>query len=132
MEWNDSLSVGIPTYDRHHKKLIDLFNAFFTSIQNKEGKEKIEQVILGLKQYAVEHFKSEEANMILYNFPGYPSHKKEHDDFINTVIDFEKRYKEGKMLLTIEITHFMRDWITDHIKKVDKQYTSFFSQRGVK
>ena len=27
MEWNDSLSVGIPTYDRHHKKLIDLFNA---------------------------------------------------------------------------------------------------------
>ncbi len=132
IEWNDSYSVGIATYDRQHKKLFDLFNAFFKGIENKEGKERMEQVINGLKQYAVEHFKAEEANMVLYNYPGYGSHKKQHDEFVKTVVDFESRFKQGRMVLTIEVTHFMRDWITDHIMKVDKQYTNFFVQRGVK
>jgi hemerythrin-like metal-binding protein len=132
MEWNDNLSVGVETFDKQHKKLIDLFNAFFASIQNKEGKERMEKVINGLKQYTVEHFKSEEDKMVLYKFPGYISHKKDHDDFVKAVIDFENRFKQGKMVLTIELTNFIKDWISDHIMKIDKQYTDFFVQKGVK
>ena len=132
MEWNENLSVGISTFDTQHKKLIDLFNAFFTSIQNKEGKERMGKVINGLKQYTVEHFKSEEDKMVLYKYPAYISHKKDHDDFVKAVVDFENRFKQGKMVLTIELTNFIRDWISDHIMKIDKQYTDFFVQKGLK
>jgi len=131
MEWTDQLSVGIPSIDKQHQKLIKLFNDFYDSIQKKDSKERIAFVIKGLKDYTVEHFNSEEANMRMYHFPGYIAHKKDHDDFVQAVHDFEDRFHQGKLILTVEITTFIREWITKHIMDIDKQYTAFFIQKGL-
>src|SRR5271157_4977354 len=102
MEWNEQLSVGIPSFDKQHQKLIKLFNDFYDSLHNKDSRERVAFVIKGLKEYTVQHFNSEEAHMKLHNFPGYRTHKQEHDDFVMAVLDFEERFKEGKMILTVE------------------------------
>ncbi len=131
MEWTEKFSVGIPTFDRQHKKLFELFNTFYDSIHKQEGRERLAFVIKGLKDYTVQHFKSEEASMKLYHYPKYEAHKKEHDAFVKSVLEFENRFNQGKMILTIEITNFIKDWITKHVMEVDKQYTEHLTARGV-
>jgi hemerythrin-like metal-binding protein len=132
MEWTENLSVGIPSIDKQHKKLIELFNTFYESIHNKVEKDKMLSVINGLKEYTVQHFKSEEVIMKIHNYPRLNIQIKSHDSFVKSVLDFEERYKQGKLLLTIEIVNFIKDWITKHIMEEDKLYTTFLTQRGVK
>ena len=132
MAWNESLSVGISGFDMEHKRLIQLFNDFHESISNKDSKEKMVMVIKGLKEYTVYHFRDEEGKMKLHNFPGYLAHKEEHDKFVKAVLDLEERFQKGKMILTIEIINFIRDWITKHILTIDKQYTKFLNAKGVR
>ncbi len=131
MNWSEDLSVGISSFDNQHKKLIELYNTFHDSVVKKEGKEKIMMVIKGLKDYTVYHFKDEEKWMKLYHFRDYESHKLDHEKFVNAVLDLEKRYNNGRMILSIEIINFIRDWITNHILNIDKQYTEFLTHHGV-
>lgn len=132
MNWTDELSVKVPSIDEQHKKLIHLINAFYDNIRVKTPKEQIFILIKELKEYTVFHFSTEEKYFKQYNYPGYTQHKEEHEFFIKKVLDFEDRYKNGKLILSIEITNFIKDWVSNHICQTDKKYTDFLLQRGVK
>jgi hemerythrin len=129
--WNEELSVGIESIDNQHKKLIDLVNAFYDSITEASSKVKILELIQELKKYTVYHFSTEEKYMKEYDFAYYEAHKKEHDAFVKTVLDFEERYKTGKLILSLEITGFIKDWIKKHILGTDKKYTPLLKSKGV-
>ncbi len=132
INWTEELSVNILSIDEQHKKLVDLINEFYKNITNKSSKESISALINSLKEYTVFHFSTEEKYMKQYNYPGYLSHKKQHDFFVNKVLDFEERFNNGKLILTIEITNFIKDWISKHICHADKKYSDFFIQKGIK
>jgi hemerythrin len=130
--WSESLSVKITSIDLQHKKLFDLINSFYDSISQGSGKEKMTEVIKGLKDYTVIHFSNEEKYMKNLNYPGYLTHKAEHDKFVATIKDYEDRYKAGKLILSLEVTNFIKTWITSHIMGTDKKYVDFFLKNGVK
>jgi hemerythrin len=132
INWDESLSVKIPSIDKEHKKLINLVNSFYDSLSQGSGKEKLLIVIEALKEYTIEHFSTEEMYMKHLNFPGYNSHKSEHKKFIETVLLFEERYKNGKLIISVEVTNFIKDWISNHIMGTDMKYSDFLIQRGVK
>jgi hemerythrin len=132
IDWNENLSVRIDSIDFQHKKLIDLINSFYDHINQGSQKEKMLELIKSLKDYTVFHFSIEEKYMKQINYPGYMNHKFEHDKFIGTVQNFEDRYKNGKLLLTVEITNFIKDWISKHIMGTDKKYSDFFIKNGVR
>ncbi|MBN2805794.1 MAG: hemerythrin family protein [Prolixibacteraceae bacterium] len=122
IRWKDDYSVDIATIDDQHKELFRLINAFYSNIMNKSNKEAMWKVIEELETYVYSHFATEEALMLKANYPNYNSHKAEHESFKEKVIDFKKRYNEGRLLLSIEVTRFIKDWITVHIMQTDHQY----------
>jgi hemerythrin-like metal-binding protein len=132
INWTDDLSVRISSIDEQHKKLITLINDFYENIRANSSKERIHEMIQALKEYTVYHFTTEEKLMTLHAFPGYAKHKEEHDRFVQKVLDFEERYKSGKLILTIEITNFIKDWVAKHICDTDKKYSDFLIKKGVK
>lgn len=132
INWTDDLSVRISSIDEQHKRLINLINDFYENIRLKTPKEKISDLIKEMKEYTVFHFSAEEKYFRQYNYPGYLKHKEEHDDFVRKVLDFEERYKSGKMLLSVEITNFIKEWVSHHICHTDKMYSDFLIQRGIK
>ncbi len=132
INWNDSLSVKINSIDLQHKKLIDLINGFYDHINQGSQKVKMLELIKSLKDYTVFHFSTEEKYMKQYNYPEFSNHKKEHEIFIKKVHDFEDRYMNGKLILTIEITNFIKDWVTNHIMNTDKKYSEFLVRNGVR
>lgn len=132
INWSTNLSVNINSIDNQHKKLIDLINSFYDNINQGSPKAKMLELITALKEYTVYHFSTEEKLMKQFNYPDYVSHKSEHDKFVSSVFSFEERYNTGKLLLSLEITSFIKDWVAKHIMGTDKKYSDFFISKGVK
>lgn len=122
IRWKDDFSVDIKIIDDQHKELFRLVNDFYNNIMNKSNKEAIWKVIDELETYVYKHFATEETMMQEANYPDYKNHKAEHESFKEKVIDFKQRYKEGRLLLSIEVTRFIKDWISVHIMQTDHQY----------
>lgn len=129
--WDESLSVKINSIDDQHKILINMINDFYDNIAKRSNNENIISLIDGMKDYTVMHFNKEEALMKQHNYPHFAQHKKEHEYFIDRVITLEEKIKKGTIIVSFEITSFLRDWLKSHIQNTDKQYTEFFLKRGV-
>jgi len=129
--WNESLSVKIESIDDQHKKLIDMINDFYENISKRTNNENILVLLQGMKKYTVEHFGYEERYMRQYSYPEYEQHKHEHDNFIARVTALEEKFKKGTIILSYEITSFLKDWIKHHIQNSDMKYTSFFQNNGM-
>ena len=135
MEWTEDFSVKIPSIDEQHKKFIGLLNNFYSGFKEKSSKERLAELIRGLKDYAVYHFSTEEKYMEMYNFPGYKSHKSEHEIFIEKISGISERYESGRLvipLVSLEIIDFMKNWLSKHIMSTDKKYSQLFIEKGVK
>jgi hemerythrin-like metal-binding protein len=89
---------------------------------NKANREGMMQVLKDLENYTIIHFATEEKMMKNSNYPGLSFHKEEHQKFIETVSDYQKRFKNGRLLLSLEVTGFIKNWITEHIMKTDQLY----------
>lgn len=132
IKWNDNMSVNIISIDTQHKKLIEEINNFYNNLSRKSNNEVISEILYQLKKYSIYHFQTEEALMKKFGFQGYKEHKKEHELFIQKVNDVEKKLSEGKMVLTVEIANFLKDWLTNHVFNTDKQYSKYLISNGVK
>lgn len=122
VRWKEELSVSNTQIDNQHKELFRLINEFYNGVVKQSGKEAMSKVIFDLEDYVQMHFSSEEEKMQKAGYPLFKEHKAEHEKFIATVADFRKRYSEGRLLLSLEVTAFIKNWITDHISKTDQQY----------
>ncbi len=131
IKWNDELSVSIPSIDGEHKKLIGLINDFYNGIATKSSREQLITMVAGLKNYTAYHFSTEENYMRQHDFPGLADHKAQHDSFVAKVNDFSERLEDGRFVVSLEITNFIKDWITGHIMGTDKKYSAFLRERGV-
>ncbi len=129
--WNDSLSVKIRSLDDEHKKLIEMINEFYDNIVAKSNEENISELISKMKDYTVYHFGREERHLKLHKYPKLEEHIEEHKKFIDKVSDMERRFAEGKIILSLEVTSFLKDWLQYHIMVTDKMYTDFLLRKGV-
>jgi hemerythrin len=130
-EWDDTLSVKIGSIDNQHRKIIDLINAFYESIREGSGAENTKKLIIGMKDYTLRHFSTEENYMRKYGYPDYELHKQEHDLFVSKVSDLEEKLNQGKLIMSFEITGFLKEWIKKHIQGTDKKYSEFFLDKGI-
>ncbi|MEN8120894.1 MAG: bacteriohemerythrin [Bacteroidota bacterium] len=132
IQWNERLSVKINSIDEQHKVLVDMINDFYEKINDKAPSALISDIIKKMKNYTVVHFSAEEKYFKQYNYPDSQTHINEHQDFVNKIIDVEKRFNAGKMVLTLELTSFLKDWLIKHIQGTDKKYSNFLTQKGVR
>jgi hemerythrin len=130
--WDKNLSVGIDSIDREHQKLFKMINDLYEHIGKKSNNELISDLIRDMKDYTKHHFTTEESYFRQLNYPVYEEHKAEHDEFVAKVTDLEKRFNAGRLIITFEITAFLKDWIKKHIKGTDMKYVDFLKKRGIK
>ena len=132
IEVNGSLQTKIASIDNEHIMLIGMINDFYENIKKKTNKELISGLLKKMRNYAEFHFATEEKYFRQFNYPDYESHKKEHDSFVEKVAELESKFNEGKVILSYEITSFLRDWLVNHIKGTDMKYVEFLVAQGVK
>ncbi len=129
--WSDDFSVNVEEIDNQHKKLFDMVNSYYEAFHQKKSAEAVGKLINGLAEYTISHFKKEEGYFEKFGYEDTVAHKKEHTDLLDKVTDITNRVKVGKMVLSVEIGDFLKDWLNTHIKKVDKKYSKCFNENGL-
>jgi len=131
VNWSDEYSVSIKEIDDQHKKLFDLLNELHEAMKAAKGKTVLGKVIQDLVSYTEFHFSSEEILMKNCKYPDFLKHKVKHDEFTAKVKEFSQKYIDGSFLLSQEIVQFLKNWLTEHIKESDKQYSMFIIKANV-
>ena len=130
-EWNAEYSVGVKEFDEQHKVLISLVNGLSDAMKAGKARETLGVLFDRLVDYAVTHFRDEEAMMQKYGYPEYVSHKAEHTKLVIQVLEYKEKFKKDSIGLSVEILTFLSSWIQNHIKILDKKYGIYFNEKGI-
>ena len=121
VEWTDTYATGIDLIDGHHRKLLALLNKSYILIPQENQQDELSQVLDELIDYTRYHFSAEEELMRENHYQHLDRHVIEHFSFINRVLSFKKEIREGRKYLSIDIFDFMKNWLLDHILKIDSE-----------
>ncbi len=130
--WSDDYSVGIQEIDEQHKVLVGIINELYDALATKQHRDKVAHVLDELVEYTIVHFAVEETLMRIFHYEGYESHKAIHDSITGKVKAFQAQFNNGEAHVDMDLLIFLKDWLTEHIQKVDQQYTEHFLKHGVK
>lgn len=130
-EWSDDLSVGIISIDDQHKKLIKIINKLYNAMKERKTQEILKTVINELTLYARTHFSYEQSLFEQHSYPATNAHIAQHSAFVDKIEQFQRDYEDNKLLLSTDITNFLKDWLIKHIKGMDKKYSVFLQNKGV-
>jgi hemerythrin len=131
VEWKDEYSVGVAKFDASHKKLCAMINGLHADILQGKGRDAQKTALKGLVEYTMNHFSDEEHLMKEYGYPDRASHKQEHDEFRDRLLEFVEAYLQGSVHLTVDLLAYLVEWLERHMIGTDKKYQEFFNSRAV-
>lgn len=126
IEWDENMSVGIPKIDSQHKQLVKMINDLNSAMREGKSKDVLGGVVAELMKYAQVHFQTEEEYFLKYSYKDREAHEREHFDFITRVFDFKKKFDANEVGLSIEIMHFLSNWLVNHIRVTDMKFKGVF------
>ena len=119
ISWTDDLSVGNAFIDKDHRRLIEFVNELHDAMAQGKGKDVLGHILANLIKYTAEHFKREEDEMDRIKYSHSIAHKTEHKKLVHDVLELQKKFADGKTLLTMGVSKFLKDWLVNHIMKTD-------------
>jgi hemerythrin len=131
IEWRESLAIGVAEIDNQHKELLARFDNLLKACETGKGMIELKQVLLFLNEYIIKHFSDEEAMQKLRNYPGYESHKKEHDHFVERIKALQGEVdREGIAIHHVmETNNLLLKWLIHHISTVDVELGKFLKNQ---
>jgi hemerythrin-like metal-binding protein len=131
IKWRDSYNTGVAQFDREHHKIIELIDAMYIALRDKQDKEITRHVCREAITYTETHFANEEQAMVRSNYPGLEEQKKEHLTMKSEVEKYmsliETNHTEG----ATGLYRFLRDWLINHILVCDKKYGTHLQGTGI-
>ena len=67
--------------------------------------------------------------MRAFKYPDFDNHKKIHEAFIKKVAQ-EKVNLQATRHLSLDIVHFLNNWLIDHIMVSDKAYAKYCTEKA--
>ena len=112
--WDQSMSVGVPTLDKDHMRLLELFNDVLSSgIANRYTEHPVSR----------EELKQEQGG-----FPDLAAHRDAHRYFIDEIARQRAEFEESDaVMLRIDLILLLKEWLLEHIQGADKKYSPFMA-----
>ena len=129
-EWDDSLSVGVPEIDQHHRETFDLVNTLFSQMMKGEGERAVSATVAKLGIGIMAHLREEEEVMARHAYPGLARHRQDHEAFGRRFEEIQRGGTNGQ-LTTIALLEFTADWVSKHIMQYDRALAEFTKARRV-
>jgi hemerythrin-like metal-binding protein len=132
LTWNKTYSVGVQKIDSQHIVLFTILNDLHEAMMKGQAQSLTGTLLHKLADYTQTHFAEEEAMMAAAKYPGLADHKLKHRVLFKQVEDFVLLYDKGEISLNVKLLNFLRDWLTNHIQKVDMAYSACLIQHGAR
>jgi len=132
IEWDESLSVGVPEMDDEHKELIRMINRTQELLELGRRKDALEFFEQGLARYTETHLSDEEEFMERIGYPKLAEHKKQHELFRKKVQELGAALKEKDLDKLQEALDLGWAWIYRHITGADREYGLYYQKEVLK
>jgi hemerythrin len=130
IQWDESLSVGIPEIDADHQRFIALVNDLNSAISSRQEKPEVERRLRLIIADAHIHFEHEEKLFAEYGYPDAKRHAELHAEITSQylrILDEFHRYKDS--YLWIESGLLIKKLLVDHLLQEDMKYRAFLAAR---
>lgn len=128
--WDNALQLDIQDMDDEHRILVQLMNQLIADMRAPNPNEKaIVAMARDIGLFTARHFLHEEHSMAAHHYPGYGSHKREHDRLLvqlDSVSDGLDR--DGMAAVDDGLLEFLHGWVVSHIVSQDKAYATFLKR----
>lgn len=120
VEWDESLSIGIPVIDKQHQTLFLYINNLLECVLSAEN-QGLDSIFEKLHAYTEQHFSYEEKIFENFNFTLKNDHKSHHNALKSALQDNYTKYRNDT-LKSSELMEFLLRWISEHITIEDRKY----------
>lgn len=126
--FTSNYEIGVPEIDAEHKQLFALIEETDRVIHSELLYDKYDQIvdiIDGLRDYTLFHFKNEETYMERIKYDGLEAQKITHQAFIDKLNEIDLfSVDENQQESLEELISFLLNWLVNHIMKMDKKIPS--------
>ncbi|MEW6107830.1 MAG: bacteriohemerythrin [Nitrospirota bacterium] len=131
IEWTDDLATGVDDIDNQHRELFNKINNLLQACRQGKGKDEVKKVIQFLDDYVITHFSAEEKYMDKYDYPGYPGHRAQHQEFMENFSHLKRQFEEEGVgiYLVLNTNRMVVDWLINHIRKLDRSLGAFLKSK---
>jgi hemerythrin len=130
-EWRAEYNTNIREVDADHHELLSRANELHEAICNGQPGEILEDTLVFLIEYTMNHFAREETLMRENGYPEFETHRRKHHDLTEKVQDMKRRIQAGEMEMNMEFLDFLKEWVINHILTEDRKMTPFFAEKGI-
>ena len=127
--WDNSLAVGSPEIDNHHRDFINQLNACFGRMMYGEGGKGASEMLTMLASTMEEHHAEEEALLKRLSYPELAKHTKSHQGFMVRFHELKRQDEAGDPKAATSTFEFVSNWLTQHIQTEDKAVAKFMRER---
>ncbi|MCF8278326.1 MAG: bacteriohemerythrin [Flavobacteriales bacterium] len=127
--WNEKYSVRNIIIDEQHRKLLDILYRFEKMVNRDKDHAEMVQLLSEMSDYAEAHFKSEERYMEKLGYPKLQLHQELHSKYALEVLRFTLQHLDEGPDNARDVLNFLTHWWTDHILKVDMDYSEFAKKK---
>lgn len=128
MEWKSNYATNVDPFDAHHRRLFDLINQLYEGVFKcqdlSDEQELTSKTLKELADYVQYHFEAEENFLRDAKFPGLEVQIKQHQLFAAKVLLLQRQHDLGQATLSLDTFLFLKEWLSEHILGLDKQYES--------
>ncbi len=131
LDWDESLSVGIPEIDAEHQHFMRLINELNEAIVGRMGEEEIKSRMQSILEDAAAHFAHEEALFREWNYPDAEAHAGRHAEITRALHEIMMRFEhDGLEYELIEAGLKVKAALIEHLLSEDMKYRDYCCASG--
>lgn len=131
IEWTAQYRVNVKHIDEQHRQLVEMVNDLYEAMVERRSAKGVREAVARMDEYVHDHFRVEEAHMAELDYPERREHLAQHARFTRKTRELQDRLEGGKLVLSLEVISYLRDWLTNHILHTDKRLGAFLNERGI-
>lgn len=124
-DWADDMVIDGGPIDADHRRLVDLVNELHTATTQGQGQVVVASLLQRLIADTQDHLRNEEQIMAQMGFPDLENHKIGHHHFMDELRTLERKLHEGSITVAAQLSSVLRDWLSLHIRRNDKELLRF-------
>jgi hemerythrin len=121
--WYKKYSVNNEELDRHHKKILEIFNGLYDNCLQVTNADCVGPIIVELIEFSNIHFSAEEKYMGEIGYKEIDEHKQLHRYFSEKLLEMQQVENKNDYDYTKELIVFLGEWILQHVIIEDNKYT---------
>ncbi len=129
-QWADDMVIDNGPIDQDHRKLVEQVNALHTATTEGRGQEVVGALLEALIHDTVQHIQREEQQMAALGYPHLEQHQKGHALFVADLHGLRTKYQSGGITVAAQLSTLLRDWLSLHIRRNDKEMVGFIRQKN--